>query len=40
MWVYLPMNCKGVERATLRTYDDEKIEVLWLEPQKSTKGTK
>ena len=28
------------KRATLRTYDDNKIEVLWLEPQKSTRGTK
>ncbi|HKP82706.1 MAG TPA: hypothetical protein VJT69_11830 [Pyrinomonadaceae bacterium] len=28
------------KRATLRTYDDHRLEVLWLEPQKSTKGTK
>lgn len=28
------------KRATLRTYQENRIEVLWLEPQKSTKATK
>ena len=28
------------KRATLRTYDDHRLEVLWIEPQKSTKATK
>ena len=37
---YLPLDPEKWltrKRATLRTYDDRKIEVLWLEPQKSTK---
>ena len=28
------------KRAIIPTYDDQKIEVLWIEPQKSTKAAK
>lgn len=40
---YLPLDPEKWltgKRATLRTYDDKKLEVLWIEPQKSTKATK
>ena len=40
---YLPLDPERWltgKRATLRTYDDKKIAVLWLEPQKSTKATR
>ena len=40
---YLPSNPEKwltTRRVTLRTYDDHRLEVLWLEPQKSSKGTK
>ena len=40
---YLPLDPEkwlSGKRATLRTYDENWIEVLWIEPQKSTKATK
>ncbi|HEX7335224.1 MAG TPA: hypothetical protein VF290_27230, partial [Pyrinomonadaceae bacterium] len=40
---YLPLDPEKWltgKRATLRTYDDKRFEVLWLEPQTSTKATK
>lgn len=40
---YLPLDPEKWltgKRATLRTYSDQKIKVLWLESQKSTKATK
>ena len=40
---YLPLDPEkwfSGKRATLRTYNENRIEVLWLEPQKSTKATK
>lgn len=40
---YLPLDPEKWltgKRATLRTYDDKRFEVLWLEPQTSTKASK
>lgn len=40
---YLPLDPEkwlSGKRATLRIYEENRIEVLWLEPQKSTKATK